>query len=63
MNYYHIIYRFDSDGKKERRSWEDFAENRDDAIKLLIAYARFAFGDIFKNIDVLSISEYKSVFK
>lgn len=69
MNYYHIIYRLDSDQRGSKRSWEDFADDKDHAVQLLAEYVLNKFNggqtELFNtpHIVILSFSEYLDVFK
>lgn len=69
MNYYHIVYRLDSDKRGQKRSWEDFANDKNHAIELLSDYVITKFRDgqteLFNSpqIIILSFSEYIDVFK
>lgn len=66
MNYYIITYRLDSDNRLSRRRWEDFANNRDHAVELLVSYCRDTLfsDDLFPpKIIILKVDEYLSIFK
>lgn len=65
MNYYYIIFRLDSDNRFSRRLWEDFADSREDAIRLLAEYCleKFFPGDLFPpKLVIIRLDEYLSVF-